>query len=78
MTFNYKKVLLFGATSGIGLALATTLVENGIYVILVGRRKENLDQFVEKHGNTKADTRTFDIKNLDQVSYHLSIVVCGY
>lgn len=45
----YKKALIVGATSGIGEALAAKLVQNGIKVIVSGRRQEALDAFVSKH-----------------------------
>jgi short-subunit dehydrogenase involved in D-alanine esterification of teichoic acids len=51
MPFNYNKVLVLGATSGIGRALASKLVEHGTSVIVTGRRKEKLDEFVSEHGN---------------------------
>jgi short-subunit dehydrogenase involved in D-alanine esterification of teichoic acids len=67
MPFNYKKVLVVGATSGIGKALATKMVSDGIFVIAVGRRKERLDAFVEKHGKDKADAVEFDITKLADI-----------
>lgn len=66
--FPYKEFLVIGATSGIGKALATKLVENGTPVIISGRRKENLDVFVEEHGSDKVKTRVFDIMQLDKVN----------
>ncbi|KAK4502321.1 hypothetical protein PRZ48_005746 [Zasmidium cellare] len=63
MGFDYKKVLLIGATSGIGAALADTLVQNGVFVIGVGRRKERLESFVQKHGSGKTDYRVFDVND---------------
>lgn len=68
MNLPYNKVLLVGATSGIGAALAEKLVENGIFVIAAGRRKENLDKFVAKHGTHKAAGVPLDILKLDSVS----------
>lgn len=68
MGFDYKKVLLIGATSGIGAALAETLVENGVFVIGVGRRRERLESFAQKHGSTKMDYRVFDVNDTDKVS----------
>jgi NADP-dependent 3-hydroxy acid dehydrogenase YdfG len=53
MSFKYNKVLVIGATSGIGYASAERLVQEGKKVIVVGRRKENLDAFVDKHGKDK-------------------------
>lgn len=64
MTFHYKTVLVIGATSGIGLALAERMIENGSHVIAVGRRQENLDEFVQKYGEDKASSIKFDITNL--------------
>lgn len=67
MPFEYKKVLVIGATSGIGKTLATKLVENGTQIIISGRRKENLDAFVEQHSAEKVQSKVFDIMKLDQV-----------
>ncbi|KAE9579592.1 hypothetical protein CGMCC3_g4361 [Colletotrichum fructicola] len=60
MSFPYKQVLLVGATSGIGAAMADKLVQEGIKVIAVGRRQERLDAFVQKHGPSRADSICFD------------------
>ncbi|KAF2435647.1 short-chain dehydrogenase/ reductase-like protein [Tothia fuscella] len=67
MGFTYKKVLVVGATSGIGWALSERLISNGVKVIVVGRRKEKLDEFVKKHGNEKASSFVFDISKLDGI-----------
>jgi short-subunit dehydrogenase involved in D-alanine esterification of teichoic acids len=67
MPFKYKKVLLVGATSGIGYAMAEKMLENGIKVIVVGRRKEKLDELVKKHGNEKAYPVVFDITQLNNI-----------
>ncbi|WQF81208.1 Putative short-chain dehydrogenase/reductase SDR, NAD(P)-binding domain superfamily [Colletotrichum destructivum] len=67
MSLPYKKVLLVGATSGIGAALADKLVENGTFVIAAGRRKENLDKFVDKHGADKAAAAVVDILRLESI-----------
>ncbi|KAL0934380.1 putative short-chain dehydrogenase [Colletotrichum truncatum] len=67
MALPYKKVLLVGATSGIGAALADKLVENGTFVIAAGRRKENLEKFVAKHGVHKAAGSVVDILKLNSV-----------
>ncbi|XDG05705.1 hypothetical protein ABKA04_005320 [Annulohypoxylon sp. FPYF3050] len=67
MSFPYKNVLLIGATAGIGSALADRMIENGIFVIGVGRRKERLDAFVAKHGSEKAAASQFDITDFDKI-----------
>ena len=67
MPFKYNKVLVIGGTSGIGEALAAKLVQGGTKVIVVGRRQEKLDEFVQKHGKDKADSAKFDITKLDSI-----------
>ena len=67
MPFPYKKVLVIGATSGIGEALAARLVEEGSSVIVTGPRKESLINFVHKHGKDKATAVPFDITDMDKI-----------
>ncbi|KEF52594.1 uncharacterized protein A1O9_11437 [Exophiala aquamarina CBS 119918] len=67
MPLLYRKVVVFGATSGIGEALANRLVEEGSFVIAVGRRKENLDALVKKHGPEKIQAIPFDITQLSSI-----------
>ncbi|KAI0031033.1 hypothetical protein K488DRAFT_71713 [Vararia minispora EC-137] len=43
------------ARSGIGLMIAQTFANNGAKVYIVGRRKDVLDNAVEKHGKNLAD-----------------------
>ncbi|KAH7128255.1 hypothetical protein B0J11DRAFT_431887 [Dendryphion nanum] len=45
MTFPYKHILLIGATSGIGKAMADRFISENIQVTAVGRRQERLDEF---------------------------------
>jgi len=66
--FPYKKILVVGATSGLGAATASKLVSEGYSVIVTGRRKEKLDEFVQKHGQDKASVSVFDITKLDKIS----------
>jgi NADP-dependent 3-hydroxy acid dehydrogenase YdfG len=61
MGFQYKRVLLVGATSGIGAAMADKLVQEGAKVIVVGRREERLQGFVQKHGPDRANYVKFDV-----------------
>ena len=67
MPFPYKKVLVVGATSGIGEALAAKLVEEGSSVIVVGRRKDRLEEFVHKHGKDKVTAVPFDITEMNKI-----------
>ena len=67
MNFPYKHVLLIGATSGIGQSFADRLVEAGIQVTAVGRRKERLDAWVLKHGADRAHGVAFDISQVDAI-----------
>ena len=61
MAFQYKRVLLIGATSGIGAAMADKLILEGAKVIAVGRRQEKLDEFVQKHGAANAAGVRYDV-----------------
>jgi NADP-dependent 3-hydroxy acid dehydrogenase YdfG len=67
MSLVYKKVLVIGATSGIGREIARKVVEAGSSVIIVGRRKENLDEFVSQYGGDKVTAKAFDVTHLQQV-----------
>ncbi|KAE9973843.1 hypothetical protein BLS_003393 [Venturia inaequalis] len=67
MQFQYNKVLLIGATSGIGYALAERMLTTGTKVIIAGRRKERLDELVSKHGEDKAFPSVFDISELSKI-----------
>ena len=63
MPFQYKTVLMIGATSGIGAAMAGRLIQEGSRVIAVGRRQDKLDDFVGKHGKGRASSVKFDISD---------------
>lgn len=70
MQFQQKKVLLIGATSGIGRALADKFISTGTSVIAVGRRKDKLDEFAKHHENANIvsiDTAVFDIGDLKAI-----------
>jgi NADP-dependent 3-hydroxy acid dehydrogenase YdfG len=70
MQLRYKKVLVLGATSGIGWALAAKLVETGTSVVAVGRRRENLDDFKSQYGRSSdatVDIAVFDITKLGDI-----------
>ncbi|KAK4041539.1 hypothetical protein C8A01DRAFT_14718 [Parachaetomium inaequale] len=78
MAFNYKRVLLVGATSGIGAAMADKLVLEGAKVIAVGRRQERLDAFVQKHGPEKASGVRYDITDTAGMDAFIERIVTDY
>ena len=77
MSFPYKCVLMVGATSGIGLAMAEKLVREGSKVIAVGRRKDRIDEFVRKHGSN-AGGITYDITDSDNLKTFVRTVTSTY
>lgn len=67
MSFPYRHVLIIGATSGIGRAMADHFIANGIRVTAVGRRQDRLGEIVAQHGSEKASGIAFDIEKLHEV-----------
>ncbi|KAI0521942.1 short chain dehydrogenase [Xylaria bambusicola] len=67
MGWEYKTVLMVGCTAGLGVAMAERMIEAGSFVIAVGRRKERLDAFLEKHGGDKVAVEQFDITDIEAV-----------
>ena len=63
MPFQYKTVLMIGASSGIGLAVSERLLQEGSKVVAVGRREEHLNAFVSRHGKNRAAAIKFDISD---------------
>jgi len=59
-----KKAIVFGATSGIGRALARLLVNDGYEVMITGRRKERLEE-LKKENPDQYIVRKHDITDLD-------------
>ncbi|SPQ24266.1 24ef7a7e-2341-47dc-8cb3-e8a86d3d2e6f [Thermothielavioides terrestris] len=78
MSFNYKRVLLVGATAGIGAAFADKLIQEGAKVIAVGRRQERLDAFVQKHGPEKASGVRFDVNDIAGMDAFVEKIVTTY
>lgn len=66
MSFPYKHILLIGATAGIGRAMTDRFIETGVKVTAVGRRQDQLDEFVQKHGEDKASGVAFDIFDISK------------
>ncbi|KAJ5522678.1 oxidoreductase [Penicillium frequentans] len=76
--FAYKHVLLIGATSGIGQAMAVKMLQHGIQVTAVGRRQERLDELVQEYGNDKAHGVAFDISKLEAIPNFVAQITSQY
>lgn len=61
-----KTVMITGASSGLGLALAHYYAQNSYKVIACGRNKEKLSELTEKYDNI--ETLIFDITQAEQVN----------
>lgn len=65
-----RNILITGASSGIGKALAYTFAEYGDNVIITGRRKdklENIKSDLERKFNVQVHVYNFDITDIEQV-----------
>lgn len=63
---------MIGATSGIGYGLSEKFLTEGRKVVLVGRRKDLLEEFVRKYeGRYRKEMMryyVFDVARLDEIS----------
>lgn len=64
-----KTAVVTGGSSGIGLATARRLAEDGAYVFITGRREGELDAAVESIGADSATAVVGDIANLDDIDH---------
>ncbi|KAI9148848.1 oxidoreductase [Paramyrothecium foliicola] len=78
MSSPYKRVLLVGATSGIGAALADKFIAEGAKVIAVGRRQDRLDVYVQKHGSDKASGIKYDITDKEHLDSFVKNVIDSF
>lgn len=67
-----KTVLITGATSGFGLALAHKYAKEGFHVVATGRRKERLEALQSSYNLGVVDIICFDIQNSDAIHNALS------
>src|SRR5918993_5333100 len=68
-----KKLIIVGATSGIGKALAKLYIESGCMVGITGRRKELLEEIQEQHpGQVIAEC--FDVRGNDSIKHIESLI----
>lgn len=66
LDLNGSRILLTGATGGIGNAIARALHARGASLLLTGRRVEVLDQLAADLGE-RAETRAVDLSDVDAV-----------
>ena len=66
-----KTIMITGATSGFGKAIAQRFAGNGYNIIITGRRKERLEE-LRKELSAKDDTKVlalnFDVRDKDEVA----------
>jgi hypothetical protein len=65
-----KTIMITGATSGFGKAIALRFAGNGYNIIITGRRKERLDELEKElleSDNTKVLALNFDVRNNGEV-----------
>lgn len=65
-----KNIIVTGATSGIGWAIATHLCQKGHHVIALGRRTERLEQLKQQQREAKGTIQTFcvDLRDFDPIA----------
>jgi len=76
MSFPYKHIIIFGATSGIGAALAEQFFSICETVILTGRREDNLRSLCSGHAN--AYYRVHDIADHASIAPFAASVLADF
>ena len=64
-----RNVLITGASSGIGKAIAYAFAENGDNLVITGRRFDKLEEIkhdIEKQFHVQVSIYSFDITNMEQ------------
>ncbi|MFI3078809.1 SDR family NAD(P)-dependent oxidoreductase [Streptococcus sp. 2021WUSS124] len=64
-----RNVLITGASSGIGKAIAYVFAANGDNIIITGRRLDKLEEIkqdIEKQYHVQVSVRSFDVTNMEQ------------
>jgi 3-hydroxy acid dehydrogenase / malonic semialdehyde reductase len=66
-----KTIMITGATSGFGKAIAIRFAKNGYNIIITGRRRERLNELEEellKFGKIKVLSLNFDVRKQNEVA----------
>lgn len=64
-----RNVLITGASSGIGKAIAYVFAANGDNIIITGRRLDKLEEIkqdIEKQYHVQVSVHSFDVTNMEQ------------
>lgn len=75
LNLNDKKVLILGASGSIGEQTAITLSNIGAKVVLSGRKKEKLQEILEKLPGDGHVIFDFDLEKTDKIKEYISSVV---
>ena len=65
--FKNRKILVTGASSGIGEEICLLLSQLGATILLIARREENLQEVVKKLSGNYHRYYVFDLKELDRI-----------
>ncbi|MBL8253494.1 MAG: SDR family oxidoreductase [Candidatus Competibacter sp.] len=67
-SFDGKWIIVSGASSGIGRAIAVELLQQGARVVLLGRRKEKLEETAQLAGAPeRTEVRVLDLVQLEDI-----------
>lgn len=67
-SFDGRRIIVSGASSGIGRAVAIELVRQGARVVLLGRRKEKLEETAQLAGAPeRTEARVLDLVQLEDI-----------
>jgi len=73
-----KNILITGASSGIGRAIAVRCVANGAFVRLVGRNESELDFLTSELGHEKASYHIVDMRKPDSFPDAIDAIINRY
>jgi short-subunit dehydrogenase len=63
-----SRILLTGATGGLGRAIAKALHDKGAHLVLTGRKQDALEGLAAELGGTRAEALAADLANRDDVA----------